>query len=141
VSDTALLIPLDGSAELMDWLDEFGMHPDDRAMRAPGLGEVRAAIRALRPVEFEESGPADGRWHAIVRFGPVTTTSAGVHSYAAGFEVSADVDEPDDDATAGSLAVRGGDRDLVLALARAVAAAIGPVIAVWASEGVPEIVV
>jgi hypothetical protein len=92
--------------------------------RAPTVGDVRAAIRSLRPVEVSEQ-PGEP-WYAGVFFGPVEG-----RRYADGFEVTADAD---------SVAVRGGSAERVDAFARALAVAVGPLTAVWASEGEPRLV-
>jgi hypothetical protein len=91
---------------------------------APTIDEVRAAIRSLGPLELSEH---DGdQWYAHVLFGPAD----GRH-YADVFEVTADTD---------SVAVRGGSAERVYAFARALAGAVGPLVAVRASEGEPELI-
>jgi hypothetical protein len=91
---------------------------------APTIDEVRAAIRSLGPVEISE-GPGEP-WYATVFFGPVEG-----RRYADGFEVTADAD---------SVSVRGGSAERVEALVRALAAAAGPLTALWASEGEPRLI-
>jgi hypothetical protein len=91
---------------------------------APTIDEVRAAIRSLGPLELTED--AGDHWYAHVFFGP-----ADGLRYADGFAVTADAD---------SVAVRGGSAERVNAFARALAAAVGPLVAVRASEGEPELI-
>jgi hypothetical protein len=85
---------------------------------------MRAAIRSLRPVEFDER--AHDPWYASVLFGPVDG-----RRHADGFEVTWTPD---------SVSVRGGSDARTRALAEALAAAVGPLVLVRASEGTPELV-
>jgi hypothetical protein len=124
VADTTVLLPVTDAAELLEWLAEHGLRPAGRAPRAPTPDDVRAAIRSLGPVEVDED--SDDDWHAIVLFGPVDG-----RRYADGFEVTV---------TAESIGVRGGSDARVAALARALAAAVGPLVKVRASDGRPELV-
>jgi hypothetical protein len=88
------------------------------------LAQVRAAISALEPVECDER--AGDPWYANVLFGPVEG-----RRYADGFEVTWTPD---------SVGVRGGSDERVQALARALAAAVGPITFVRASEGTPILI-
>ena len=55
-------------------------------------------------------------------------------------EVRAMITKGDDDAPATDLSVRGGDFDVVMQLARRLAAATGPLVAMSASEGEPVVI-
>ena len=139
MSDIVLLLPADGSPEVEDWLAECGLDPGDRRGRPPTVAELREAVWELAPVSVEEhvGGP---KWEVDVLFGPVTESPSGAPMYTGGFELSAKIANSDDDAPAIDLSVRGGDYDVVMKLARRLAAVTGPMVAMSASEGEPVLI-
>lgn len=139
MSDIVLLVPVDGDPEIEDWLAEHGLDPGDRRGRPPTVAEVREALRELGPAEVEES-VSGTRWQVDVLFGPVTHGPSGAPIYTGGFELSATIAKRDDDAPATDLSARGGDFDVVMKLARSMAAVTGPLVAMSASEGEPVLI-
>jgi hypothetical protein len=139
VSDIVLLVPVDGDPEIEDWLAEYGLDSGDRRGRPPTVAEVREAVRKLEPAEVEEA-VSGTRWQVDVLFGPVTPGPSGAPVYEGGFEISAKVTEGADNEPASDLSVRGGDSDVVMKLARRLAAVAGPLVAMSASEGEPILI-
>ena len=138
MAETTVLIAVCEDREVLDWLGGFGLEPSGRALRYPTLGELRAAARSARPTELREIY-SDGRWYADLLWGPVHHAPGRAPYYAGGgFEISAVVDRPDDDAIVTSVGFRGGHERLD-AVADAIAAAVGPVVTVPASSGTPRL--
>lgn len=131
-----LLLPLDGSPQLEEWLAEDGVVSGERRGRPPTVAEVRDAVRHLGPAAVEEAVRGT-RWQIDVLFGPVAERPSGAPTYAGGFELSAEIGDLDEQAPATELSVRGGDFEVVMKLARRLVAAAGPLVAVSASEGEP----
>ena len=139
MSDIVLIEPVDGNPEVEDWLAEYGLDSGDRRGRPPTVAEVREAVRELGPAGVEEA-VRGMRWQVDVLFGPVTQRPSGAPVFTGGFELSAMITKGDDDAPATDLSVRGGDFDVVMQLARRLAAATGPLVAMSASEGEPVVI-
>ena len=139
MSDTVLLLPIDGTPWIEEWLAERGLDPGEGRGRPPTVAEVREAVRELVPVAVEEA-VSGTRWQVDVLFGPVTERPSGAPMYAGGFELSAKITKGDDNAPATDLSVRGGDFDVIKKLARGLAAVAGPLVAMSASEGEPVLI-
>jgi hypothetical protein len=139
VSDIVLLVPVDGDPEIEDWLAEYDLDSGDRRGRPPTVAEVREAVGELGPVSVEEHFGGT-RWQVDVLFGPITHAPSGALIYTGGFELSAKIANRDDGAPATDLSARGGDFDVVMKLARSLAAVTGPLVAMSASEGEPVLI-